>query len=75
MFEDVKNLLIKELRLKDVEVTPESRIKEDLHADSLSVLTMLMTIEEEYDITIPDEELARFNTVGDIVKFLEGLKK
>ncbi|MBO4261819.1 MAG: acyl carrier protein [Clostridia bacterium] len=75
MFEDVKNLLIKELLLQAVEVTPESRIKEDLHADSLSVLTMLMTIEEEYDITIPDEELARFSTVGDIVKFLEGLKK
>ncbi len=75
MFEDVKNLLIKELRLKDVEVTPDSRIKEDLHADSLSVLTLLMTIEEEYNITIPDEELAKFRTVGDIVTFLEGLKK
>lgn len=75
MFEDVKNLLVKELRLKDIEVTPESRIKEDLHADSLSVLTLLMTIEEEYDITIPDEELAKFRTVGDIVEFLEGLRQ
>lgn len=75
MFEEVKKLLIKELRLKDVEVTPESRIKEDLHADSLSVLTLLMTIEEEYNIQIPDEELMKFNTVGDVVKFLEGLKK
>jgi len=75
MFEEVKRLLIKELRLKDVEVTPESRIKEDLHADSLSVLTLLMTIEEEYNITIPDEELMKFRTVGDVVTFLEGLKK
>ncbi|MBQ7445726.1 MAG: acyl carrier protein [Clostridia bacterium] len=74
MFEEVKKLLIKELRLKDVEVTPESRIKEDLHADSLSVLTLIMTIEEEYNIQIPDEELMKFNTVGDVVKFLEGLK-
>ncbi|MBP5312462.1 MAG: acyl carrier protein [Clostridia bacterium] len=75
MFEEVKKLLVKELRLKDVEITPESRIKEDLHADSLSVLTLLMTIEEEFNITIPDEELMKFNTVGDVVKFLEGLKK
>ncbi len=75
MFEEVKKLLIKELRLKDTEITPESRIKEDLHADSLSVLTLLMTIEEEYDIQIPDEELMRFRTVGDVVNFLEGLKK
>lgn len=75
MFEKVKEILIKELRLQNVEVTPESRFQEDLNADSLDILTLLMTIEETYDITIPDEKLAAFHTVGDVVAFLEKLEK
>ena len=69
MFEKVKDMLIKQLRLKNVEITPESRIKEDLGADSLDVLQMLMTLEEDYGITIPDEKLAEFKTVADIVNY------
>ncbi|MBR7077154.1 MAG: acyl carrier protein [Clostridia bacterium] len=74
MFESVKKLLIEQLKLKDVEITPDSRIKEDLKADSLDVLQLLMTIEEEYNIMIPDEKLAGFKTVGDVVAYLETLK-
>ena len=75
MFDKVKEILIKELHLQNVEVTPESRFREDLNADSLDILTLLMTIEETYDITIPDEKLATFHTVGDVVSFLEQLQK
>ncbi len=71
MFNEVKELLTTQLRLKDVEITPASRIKDDLGADSLDILQLLMTIEEERGITIPDEELANFTTVGDIVSYLE----
>ena len=71
MFEDVKKLLIEQLHLKDVEVTPDSKIKDDLGADSLDVLQLLMTIEEDHGIVIPDEELAAFVTVGDIVDYME----
>ncbi|MBO7407801.1 MAG: acyl carrier protein [Clostridia bacterium] len=71
MFEKVKDMLIKQLRLKNVEITPESRIKEDLGADSLDVLQMLMTLEEDYGITIPDEKLAEFKTVADIVGYCD----
>ena len=74
MFEKVKEILIKELHLKNVEVTPESRFQEDLGADSLDILTLLMTIEETYGITVPDEKLAAFHTVGDGVSFLETLQ-
>ncbi|MBO4363464.1 MAG: acyl carrier protein [Clostridia bacterium] len=74
MFESVKKLLTEQLRLKDVEITRDSRIKEDLKADSLDVLQLLMTIEEEYNIMIPDEKLAGFKTVGDVVDYLETLK-
>ena len=75
MFEDVKKALIAQLKLGDKEITEESRIKEDLGADSLDILQLLMTIEETYGIRIPDESLAGFNTVGDIVKYLENIKK
>lgn len=71
MFEQVKELLIDQLHINGVEVTLDSRIKDDLGADSLDVLQLLMTIEEEHGIVIPDEALASFNTVGDIVEYLE----
>ena len=75
MFEEVKAVLIKQLKLKDVQVLPESSFKEDLGADSIDTLQLLMTIEEDYGITIPDEKLTSFVTVQDIVDYLEKLQK
>ena len=75
MFEDLKKILDEQLHLGGMEITKESRIKEDLGADSLDVLQMLMTIEEEHGIVIPDEELATFETGGDILNFLEKNQK
>ena len=75
MFEQVKEALRKQLKLGDREITAESKIKEDLGADSLDILQLLMTIEETYGITIPDESLAEFKTVGDIVSYLENAQK
>ena len=74
MFEELKTILDEQLHLNGMEITLDSRIKEDLGADSLDVLQMLMTIEEEKGIVIPDEELTTFETVGDIVKYLEANK-
>ena len=75
MFEDLKKILDEQLHLGGMEITKESRIKEDLGADSLDILQLLMTIEEDHGITIPDEELATFETVGDILDFLEKNQK
>ena len=75
MFEDLKKILDEQLHLNGMEITKESRIKEDLGADSLDVLQMLMTIEEEHGIVIPDEALAEFRTVKDIVDYVDGLNK
>ena len=74
MFEEVKKILIEQLYLKDVEVKPESRIKADLGADSLDILQLLMTIQEKKGIVIPDEALATFDTVQDVVDYLENNK-
>ena len=71
MFEQLKVLLDEQLHLNGAEITLDSKIKDDLGADSLDILQLLMTIEEEHGIVIPDEELATFVTVGDIVNYLE----
>lgn len=71
MFDKVKAILAKQLRKDPAIITPESRIKRDLGADSIDILQLLMRIEDQYGIVIPDEELATFNTVGDVVAFLE----
>ncbi len=71
MFEDVKNIMIEQLHVTNKEITEQTRIKEDLGADSLDILQLLMTLEEQRGITIPDEALATFYTVGDIVEYLE----
>lgn len=71
MFEEVQKILAKQLRIDPSKVQPESRIKEDLGADSLNILQLLMKIEDEYGIVIPDEKLAHFETVKDVVDYLD----
>ena len=74
MYERVQAILAKQLRVDPERVVPEARIKKDLGADSLDILQLLMRIEDQYGITIPDEELATFETVGDVVSYLEGVE-
>lgn len=74
MFELVRELLAKQLKLDASEITLQAKIKDDLGADSISVLQLLMTIEEEHGIVIPDEKLASFETVGDVVAYLDSIK-
>ena len=71
MFEAVRNALSKQLRIDESEITPESKIMDELGADSLDILQLLMTIEDELGIAVPDEALADFTTVNDIVEYLE----
>ena len=71
MFEKVQTILAKQLRKDPSQITTESLIKKDLGADSLDILQLLMRIEDQYGIVIPDQELAKFERVGDVVKYLE----
>lgn len=71
MFEKVKAILVEQLSVDEDIVTPDARISEDLGADSLDVMELLMTLEDEYGIVIPDEELATFEKVADIVNYIE----
>jgi acyl carrier protein len=71
VFEKVKAILVDQLDVEDEIVTMESVISDDLGADSLDVVDMVMSLEEEFDIEIPDEEIENMKTVGDVVRFIE----
>jgi len=69
--QEVVTLLAKQLNKKPETVTKESRIVEDLGADSLDVVEMLMELEEKYGLTIPDDVAMGLKTVGDLVSYLD----
>jgi len=75
VFEKVKAILVDQLDVDEDAITMESSIIEDLGADSLDVVDMIMSLEEEFDVEIPDEEIENMKTVGDIVKFIEAKKE
>ena len=75
MFDQVKEILARQLRVSPERVTLDAQIKRDLGADSVDILQLLMRLEDDYGITIPDQELAKFETVGDVVNFLDTLEK
>ncbi len=71
MFEQVKDALVESLNIDGEEITPESRLKEDLEIDSLAAVELSLDLETEFDVEISDEELAALVTVEDIVKLIE----
>lgn len=71
MFDKVQTILARQLRLDPARITLDSQIKKDLGADSLDILQLLMRIEDQYGIVIPDKALATFSTVRDVVNYLE----
>jgi acyl carrier protein len=70
----VKELIAQQLGKSVDELTEEKEIVKDLGADSLDVVEMLMGVEEEFGITVPEEEAVNIKTIGDIVKAIEAMK-
>lgn len=71
VFEKVKEMLCEQLDVEEDKVTMDSSIAEDLGADSLDVVDLVMSLEEEFDVEIPDEDVENIKSVGDIVKYIE----
>lgn len=71
IFEQIKKILCDQLDLDDEQVTEDSEVIDDLGADSLDIVDLVMTLEEEFDTEIPDEDIENLRTVGDIVKYIE----
>lgn len=71
VFERIKAIIVEQLDVEEDKVTMEASFREDLEADSLDVVELVMELEDEFDLEIADEEAEKINTVGDAVKYIE----
>ncbi len=71
ILEKVKTVVVEKLGVEPEKVTPEARFIEDLNADSLDIVELVMGLEDEFGLEISDEEAENIRTVGDAVKFIE----
>ncbi len=67
----VKEIIIDKLGVEDSQITPEASFTNDLGADSLDIVELVMGFESEFDISIPDDDAEKISTVGDAVKYLK----
>ena len=72
IFDRVKAVIIEQLDVsEEVEITQETSMMKDLDADSLDAVEIMMELEDEFDIEIPDEDAESFSSIGDIVKYID----
>jgi acyl carrier protein len=74
IFDEVKEVVVEQLNVSPDEVKEDSKFADDLGADSLDVVELVMSLEEKFDIEIPDEEAEKIATVADAIKFIENAK-
>ena len=71
IFDTVKSMIAKQLKVDEASITPESRLIEDLKADSANVMVMIMDLEDKYGIMVEDDQIMKLKTVGDVVAYFE----
>ncbi len=71
LFERIRDLLAEQLDIEPSTITMDSDIMEDFDADSLDIVDMVMTLEDEFEVEVPDEVVENLRTVGDVVRFIE----
>lgn len=74
VFDKVKELIVEKLEVEPEKITMDTNILKDLEADSLDAVEVILALEEEYGVEIPDEEADNLMTVGDLVKYIEDHK-
>ena len=75
MFETVRDYLAQQLEVDPALITPDTDIIDDLEADSLDLVELIMTLEDHYDIVLTDDKTANVRTVGQVVDMLNGIIK
>ena len=71
VLEKIKAILSGQFDVEEDSITPETNLADDLGADSLDVVDLLMSIEDEFEVEVPDSEVENIKTVGDLVKYIE----
>ena len=74
-FETVKSMIAEQLKVDPAKITAESRLMEDLKADSANIMVMIMDLEDQFGVTVEDDQIMKLRTVGDVVKYIDSLKK
>ncbi len=69
--EKVKKMIVDQLGVSESEVVPEAKFIDDLGADSLDIVELIMALEDEYSLEIPDEDAEKMETVGDAIRYIE----
>ena len=72
VLEKVKAILSEQFDVEEDTITVDTKIADDLGADSLDVVDLLMSIEDEFEIEVPDDEIENIKTVGELVAYIEG---
>ena len=70
-FEKIRSLISERFDVDEDKITRETNIVDDLGVDSLDIAELLLTLEDEFDISIPEEDIANLKTVGDLVDFMD----
>jgi len=70
-FEKIRSIIVEQLSVEESAVTMDTHLMKDLEADSLDAVEIIMAIEDEFDIEVPDEDAEKFQNIGDIVKYVE----
>lgn len=70
VFDQVKEIIVEQLDVEEAQITMEASFKDDLEADSLDVVELVMELEDQFDLEIADEEAEKINTVGDAVNYI-----
>lgn len=73
--ERVKNIIVEQLRVEPDQVKPEAQFVNDLGADSLDTVELIMALEEEFDVEIPDEQAEKIKTVGEAIEHIKAKVK
>ena len=73
-FETVKNMIAEQLKVNPAEIKPESRLMEDLKADSANFMVLIMDMEDQFGITVEDDQIMKLKTVGDVVEYIAKVK-
>lgn len=71
IFDKIKDIIIDQLQVEESDVAMDTNLMKDLSADSLDAVEIIMAIEDEFGIEIPDEDAETIQTVGDLVKYVE----
>ncbi len=73
-FETIRDMIAEQLKVDPAQIKPESRLMEDLKADSANIMVMIMDMEDQFGITVEDDQIMKLKTVGDVAEYVAKMK-